>query len=110
MRRKSAADFPTAALDAAEAFFFSKKELPFKDGLLVCMFEPPATSHAIYKIGDIVTAVDGVSCRKFEDYRAKAGRSYEIYRRDKDGIFRKHVLTMPENQPRAALVNLKESL
>ena len=110
LRRKGAADFPSAALDAAEAFFFSKVDLPFKEGLLVCMFEPPATSHAIYKIGDIVTAVDGVSCRKFEDYRAKAGRSYEIYRRDKDGIFRKHVLTMPENQPRAALVNLKESL
>lgn len=110
LRRKSTADFPTAALDAAEAFFFSKKELPFKDGLLVCMLEPPATSHAIYKIGDIITAVDGIACKKFEDYRAKAGRSYTIYRRDANGVFRQLVLTMPEGQPRVALVNIKEYL
>jgi hypothetical protein len=110
LRRKGATDFPSAALDAAEAFFFSKVDLPFKEGLLVCMLEPPATSHAIYKIGDIITAVDGIACKKFEDYRAKAGRSYEIYRRNDDGTFQKHVFTMPENQPRAALVNLKETL
>ena len=110
LRRRKTKEFPSAALDAAEAVFFCKGDLPFNDGLLVCMFEPPATSHAIYKIGDIVTAVDGVSCRKFEDYRAKAGRSYEIYRRNDDGTFQKHVFTMPENQPRTALVNLKETL
>lgn len=110
LRRKSTADFPPAALDAAEAFFFSKVDPPFEDGLLVCMFEPPATSHAIYKIGDIVTAVDGVACKKFEDYLAKAGRSYTIYRRDANGVFRRLVLTMPEGQPRVALVNIKEEL
>lgn len=110
LRRKGSADFPPAALDAAEAFFFSKVDLPFKEGLLVCMFEPPATSHAIYKIGDIITAVDGIACKKFEDYRAKAGRSYTIYRRDANGGFKQLVLTMPEGQPRVALVNIKEYL
>lgn len=110
LRRKSVADFPPAALDAAEAFFFSKVDLPFKEGLLVCMFEPPATTHAIYKIGDIITAVDGIACKKFEDYRAKAGRSYTIYRRDANGVFKQMVLTMPEGQPRVALVNIKEYL
>ena len=110
LRRKGAADFPSAALDAAEAFFFSKVDLPFKEGLLVCMFEPPATSHAIYKIGDIITAIDGTPCKKFEDYRAKTGKSYTIYRRDANGIFKQMVLTMPEGQPRVALVNIKEEL
>lgn len=110
LRRKGAANFPPAALDAAEAFFFSKVELPFEEGFLVCMFEPPATSHAIYKIGDIITAVDGIACKKFEDYRAKAGRSYTIYRRDANGGFKQLVLTMPEGQPRVALVNIKEYL
>lgn len=110
LRRKSVADFPPAALDAAEAFFFSKVDLPFKEGLLVCMFEPPATSHAIYKIGDIITAVDGIACKKFEYYRAKAGRSYTIYRRDANGVFKQMVLAMPEGQPRVALVNIKEEL
>ena len=110
LRRKSVADFPPAALDAAEAFFFSKVDMPFKEGLLVCMFEPPATTHAIYKIGDIITAVDGIDCKKFEDYRAKAGRSYTIYRRDANGVFKQMVLTMPEGQPRVALVNIKEYL
>lgn len=110
LRRKGAADFPSAALDAAEAFFFSKVDMPFKEGLLVCMFEPPATTHAIYKIGDIITAIDGTPCKKFDDYRAKAGKSYTIYRRDANGVFKQMVLTMPEGQPRVALVNIKEEL
>lgn len=110
LRYKKFPDFPPAALDTAEHIFCSGAELPFTDGLLVCMFEPPATRHAIYEIGDVITAVDGKPCRKFEDYRAKAGRVYTIYRRQADGTFRKLVSEMPEKQPRVALVNLTEEL
>ena len=109
LRRKNVADFPPAALDVAETILFSKtEELPFEAGLLVCMFEPPATSHAIYKIGDVITAVDGVPCREFKDYRAKAGQTYTIYRRESNGSFKRIVQKMPEGQPRVAIVNLIE--
>ena len=108
LRRRNTSEFPSMALDTAEAIFLSKKPLPFAGGVLVCSYEPPATSHAIYKIGDVVTEVNGKPCWRYEDYRGKAGNIYTIYRRNAKGEFVKLTEAMPENQPRVALVNLAE--
>ena len=108
LRRSNTSEFPPMALDTAEAIFLSKKPLPFVCGVLVCAYKPPATSHAIYKIGDVVTEVNGQPCRRYEDYRGKAGNIYTIYRRNAKSEFEKLTVAMPENQPRVALVNLTE--
>ena len=108
LRKRNTSEFPLAALDVAEAVFFSKDELPFNGGVLVCSYEPPATNHAIYKIGDVITEVNGKPCMRYEDYRGKAGNTYTVYRRDVKGRFEKLTKVMPENQPRVALVNLIE--
>ena len=108
LRKRNAAEFPPAALDAAEAFFASDVMPQTGGGLLVCSFEPPAICHAIFCIGDIVTSMDGNPCCKFEDYRAKTGSEYAFYRRDEQGKFVKMSAKMPEGQPRVALANLAE--
>ena len=108
LRRRNTSEFPAKALDTAEAVFSSKAELPFRGGLLVCAFEPPATSHAIYKIGDVIAEVDGKPCMKYEDYRDKVGSTYTVYRPNATGTFEKTTAVLPEKQPRVALVNLTE--
>ena len=108
LRRRNTSEFPPVALDTAEAIFLSKEPLPFVDGVLVCAYEPPATSHAIFKVGDVITKVNEKPCRRYEDYRNKAGNTYTIYRRNAKGQFDKLTATMPEGQPRVALVNLTE--
>ena len=108
LRRRNTSEFPPVALDAAEAIFLSKEPLPFVDGVLVCAYEPPATSHAIFKVGDVITKVNEKPCRRYEDYRNKAGNTYTIYRRNAKGQFDKLTATMPEGQPRVALVDLTE--
>ena len=129
LRRRNVADFPSTALDAAEAFFLAKDKLPFWGGVLVCGFEPPATSHAIYKIGDIIAEINGEPCLRFENYSGKAGNtvkinqktslrfvnysgkagnSHTIYRLNANGGFDRVSAVMPDNQPRVALVNLIE--
>lgn len=108
LRKRNTSDFPAAALDVAEAIFLSEEEMPFNGGVLVCGYEPPATIHAIYKIGDVITEVNGKPCQRFEDYRGKAGNTYTIYRRNAKGSFDKLTKVLPEDQPRVALVNLVE--
>jgi len=108
LRRRNTSEFPPVALDTAEAIFLSKEPLPFVDGVLVCAYEPPATSHAIFKVGDVITKVNEKPCRRYEDYRNKAGNTYTIYRRNAKGQFDKLTATMPEGQPRVALVDLTE--
>lgn len=108
LRKRKTLEFPSVALDVAETIFLSKIEVPFCGGVLVCGYEPPATSHAIYKIGDVITEVNGKTCRHFEDYNGKAGNIYMIYRRNAKGEFEKLTATMPDGQPRVALVNLVE--
>ncbi len=108
LRRRNTPDFPPSAIDTAEAIILSKGALPFVGGVLVCSYEPPATSHAIFKIGDVITEVNEKPCQYFEDYSSKTGNTYTIYRRNAKGEFDKLTATMPENQPRVALVNLTE--
>jgi len=108
LRRRNAAEFPPEALDAAEAFFASDVMPQTGGGLLVCSFEQPATGHAIFRIGDVVTSMDGNPCRRLEDYCTKPGSEYEFYRRDAQGQFVRMAAKMPEDQPRVALANLTE--
>lgn len=108
LRRKRAKDFPLDACTAAETFIRSRGRIPFAAGVMVTGVEPPATEHAIYRIGDIITGMDGKTVARFNDYRAHAGSVYTVYR-CVDGALKRIELTMPENQPRVALVNLMES-
>jgi hypothetical protein len=108
LRRRNTPDFPPSAIDTAEAIILSKGSLPFVGGVLVCSYEPPATSHAIFKIGDVITEVNEKPCQYFEDYSSKTGNTYTIYRRNAKGQFDKLTATMPEGQPRVALVDLTE--
>ena len=108
LRRRNTPEFPPSAIDTAEAIILSKDALPFTGGVLVCSYEPPATSHAIFKVGDVIAEVNGKPCRRFEDYSGKAGNTYIVYRRNAKGGFEKSMATMPENQPRVGLVNLTE--
>ena len=108
LRRRNTPDFPPSAIDVAEAIILSKGALPFVGGVLVCSYEPPATAHAIFKIGDVITEVNKKTCRHFEDYNGKAGNTYTIYRLNANGGFDRVSAVMPDNQPRVALVNLIE--
>ena len=108
LRKRNTPEFPAAALDVAEAIFLSNDDVPFHGGVLVCGYGPPATSHAIYNIGDVITKVNGKPCIRYEDYRAKAGDKYTIYRRNAKGEFVELTATMPDGQPRVALVDLVE--
>ena len=108
LRRKQSPDFPLDACTASEVFIRSRGRIPFAAGVMVTGIEPPATEHAIYKIGDIITAMDGRTVASFNDYRGTARSSYTVYRCI-DGALKPITLTMPENQPRVALVNLMES-
>ena len=108
LRKKSAKEFPPEACTAAEAFVCARGRLPFVSGVMVTMFEPPATSHAIFRLGDIIVEQDGKAVHAFKDYRAKDDSSYLVYRYDGQGNFRKLTLKMPPKQPRVAIVDLME--
>ena len=108
LRKKSAKEFPPEACTAAEAFVCSRGRLPFVSGVMVTMFEPPATRHAIFLPGDIIVEQDGKAVHAFKDYRAKEGSSYLVYRYDGQGNFRQLTLKMPPKQPRVAIVDLME--
>ena len=105
---KLANDYPAEALATLERIAQLRGKAPFTGGLLVIGFEPPATSHAIYKVGDVITAVGGEQCDTFDDYaaRQKAGKTVTLYRLNGIGVFDKHELTIPENQPRVGLVGM----
>ena len=113
LRKKNDPQFSTPVCNAAEAFIRQRSTLSFKSGVLVCFFEPPATSHAIYKIGDIVTHINDKPCANYKAYVAtekEKNRKMLIWRLDVNGKFVSHEAIMPENQPRVALINLAETL
>ena len=109
LRGKKSVEFPPEVCTAAEAFVCARGRLPFVSGVMVAMYEPPATSHAIFRLGDIIVEQDGKAVHAFKDYRAKEGSSYLVYRYDGHGNFKRQTLTMPPNQPRVAIVDLMES-
>ena len=108
LRGKNSTEFPSEVCTAAEAFVCARGRLPFVSGVMVTMFEPPATSHAIFNLGDIIVEQDGKAVHAFKDYRAKDGSSYLVYRYDGQGNFKRLTLKMPPAQPRVAIVDLME--
>ena len=108
LRGKKSTEFPPEVCTAAEAFVCARGRLPFVSGVMVTMYEPPATNHAIFNLGDIIVEQDGKAVHAFKDYRAKEGSSYLVYRYDGQGNFSRLTLTMPSKQPRVALVDLME--
>ncbi len=113
LRKKNDPQFSTPVCNAAESFIRQRNSLPFKDGVLVCFFEPPATTHAIYQLGDIVTHINGKPCANYDAYAAvknDKNRKIRIWRLDINGKFVSHEAIMPDNQPRVALMDLSETL
>lgn len=109
LRKKNSAEFPPDVCTAAEAFVCTRGRLPFVSGVMVAFFESPATSHAIFRLGDIIVEQDGKAVHFFNDCRMKDGSTYVVYRYDGHGGFTRLTLTMPPGQPRVATVDLMES-
>jgi hypothetical protein len=111
LRRKKDPQFSMAVCKAAEAFICQRDKLPFKSGVLVCFFEPPATSHAVLQLGDIVTHINDKPCPDCDACAATSNeknRKMLIWRLDENGKFVSHEAIIPENQPRVALMNISE--
>ncbi len=109
LRRRNCSEFPPEAVESAKAFYDSGILAGIKGGLLICSFEPPATSHDIFKVGDIIAEVNGKPCVSFSDYSGKEGNSFAIYRRDTSGNFQKANVIMPASQPNVGIAPITET-
>ncbi len=107
--KKSSPDFPPDAIKAMEALVRLGDEAPFAAGVIVSGYEPPATSHAIFKVGDIIVARDGTSIRTFDDFKAQIGSRYRFWRLDADGAFKRLESVLPAAQPRVGLLEINET-
>ena len=109
LRKKQDETFSAPICDAMAAFIRQRAELPFISGVIVCAFEPPATSHAIYKVGDIVTMVDGKPSLDFDTYKAAIGDDVKVqFWRLENGKLISHEAVMPKGQPRAGVLEMCE--
>lgn len=90
----------------AEKVLQHPQYLPFVHGMVVCFFEAPATGHAIFQPGDVITEVNGKPCHSYKDFRTAEGVKYILYRLNEKGEFKKHSPVMPEKQPRTAVAEL----
>ena len=111
LRKKRSAEFPSRVCDVGEMAALRLGKLPFEGGVVATGFEPPATSHAIFKIGDIVTSIDGKAIKSYDDYKARnrVGARFAIYRLE-SGAFKRYDAQMPVGQPRVGLVEIWENL
>jgi len=111
LRKKHSPDFPSRVCDVGEMAALRLDKLPFKGGVVATGFEPPATSHSIVKIGDIVTEIDGSAIKTYDDYKAhnRVGARYTIYRLE-GCVFKKHEAKMPSGQPRVGWVEVFDNL
>ena len=111
LRRKHSPDFPERVCDVAEMVALRLGKLPFKGGIVVTGFEPPATQHAIFQIGDIVAEIDGIPIKSYGDYkeRNRVGARYTVYRLE-TGTFKRYDAQMPAEHPRVGLVEILEQL
>ena len=111
LRKKHSPDFPSRVCDVGEMAALRLSKLPFDCGVLATGFEPPATRHAIFKVGDIVTSIDGVDVKSYDDYKARScvGAKYTVYRLE-GGAFKRYDMRMPTGQPRVGWVEIWEEL
>lgn len=85
-------------------------------GVLVAAYEPGKPQHSVYKIGDIIVAINKMPCKNTNDFKKIRGgipsdSSYKasILRPDEKGILKIIDLEIPEGQPKIAIMSLKES-
>lgn len=109
IRRKRSPDFHPDAIQAAKALCRLGKEAPTTEGVMISSYEPPATSHAIFKPGDIVVARDGTPVRRVDDWKTSIGSRYSFWRLGDDGTFTLREAVLPAGQPRVGLVNIAEA-
>lgn len=111
LRKKADETFSLPVCDAMAAYIKQRVELHLAGGVIVCAFEPPATSHAIYKVGDIVTMVDGKSCLDFDTYKAAIGDDVKVqFWRLENGKLVSHEMVMPKGQPRTGMLETLEKI
>ena len=108
LEKADSPDFPKPVIRAMEALVRLGAESPIAGGVMVTGYEPPATSHAIFLPGDIISYRDGVQIFHYEDCKITAGSSFRFWRLDDSGIFRPHEETLPPDQPRVGLVEIAE--
>lgn len=111
LRKKHSPDFPSRVCDVGEMAALRLGKLPFEGGVIATSFEPPATSHTIFKIGDIIAAIDGKRIESYDDYKtlSRVGAQYTFFRLD-GCIFKRHDSRMPTGQPRVGLLEIWEKL
>lgn len=108
LRQKHSPDFLPGAIDVADALCRLGPDAPTIEGVMVSSYEPPATSHAIFRPGDIVVARDGLPVRRSDNWKTNIGSRYRFWRLDTDGKFQLHEAVLPAGQPRVGLVNIAE--
>lgn len=110
LRKRNLSNFPQKVLDVAEALQLSFKKLKFSKGLVVYAYESSCNHHDILQIGDVIVAIDGKPCEKYEDFYSKVGSVYTIYRlnRNAEAGFDEIVATMPKGQPQVFCLSLFE--
>lgn len=80
-------------------------------GLVVLGFEPGKPDHALYKIGDIIVAMNGNPCRtveEMESFMKETGNVVSILRPDEQGNMALGDYNMPTGQCRVLFYNLSE--
>ncbi len=108
IRRKKSPDFHSDAIKVAKALCRLDADAPTVEGVMISSYEPPATSHAIFKPGDIVVACDGTPIRRVPDWKTNVGGRYRFWRLGADGKFQLMEAILPAGQPRVGLLNIAE--
>lgn len=104
-RRPPSPDYPPGAVASFTALCRLAPALPFTNGMMAVNFEPPATSHAVFRPGDVVTARNGTPVLCFDDLLpTQPGTAYTLWRPAPDGTFTALEATLPDSQPRTAWV------
>lgn len=108
LEKADSPDFPKPVIRAMGALVRLGAESPIAGGVMVTCYEPPATSHAVFLLGDIISYRDGVQVLHYEDCKTTAGSRFRFWRLDDAGVFRSHEETLPPDQPRIGLVEIAE--
>lgn len=101
-------DFLPGAVRAMQALCSPGNTAPIGSGVMVSSYEPPATSHAVFRPGDIVVARDGTPVRRVSDWETAPGSTYRFWRLGDSGTFQSHEAVLPPDQPRVGLVEITE--
>lgn len=105
-----AADYVSAAI----RFVDQMDRVQARSGVLVAGYEPGKPHHEVFRPGDILIAVNGAPCRRYDEFEAlsnQAGFPYQVtlLRPDETGLLQRMEVEIPEGQPRVALMELSEA-